>query len=98
MRECSDDRGTDRRRHRLHEGGAGHGGALGPGRTPARHRWFRSSDTREALRHFFEVDAEHIAYAALHGLCLDGRSTPDELERAIGELGIDPERVNPLYA
>ena len=59
---------------------------------------FGRSDTREALRDHFEVNAEHIAYAALHGLCLDGRSTPDELKRAIGELGIDPERVNPLYA
>ncbi len=59
---------------------------------------FGRSDTREALRIHFEVNAEHIAYAALHGLCLDGKSTPDELKRAIAELGIDPERVNPLYA
>ncbi|HEY8170173.1 MAG TPA: pyruvate dehydrogenase (acetyl-transferring), homodimeric type, partial [Candidatus Limnocylindria bacterium] len=59
---------------------------------------FGRSDTRDALRAHFEVNAEHIAYAALHGLCLDGKSTPDELKRAIGELGIDPERVNPLYA
>ncbi len=59
---------------------------------------FGRSDTREALRTHFEVNAEHIAYAALHGLCLDGASTPDELKRAIADLGIDPERVNPLYA
>jgi pyruvate dehydrogenase E1 component len=59
---------------------------------------FGRSDTREALRTHFEVNAEHIAYAALHGLCLDGKSTPDELKRAITELGIDPDRVNPLYA
>ncbi len=59
---------------------------------------FGRSDTRDALRAHFEVNAEHIAYAALHGLCLDGKSTPDELKRAIGDLGIDPERVNPLYA
>jgi pyruvate dehydrogenase E1 component len=59
---------------------------------------FGRSDTREALRTHFEVNAEHIAYAALHGLCLDGASTPDELKRAISDLGIDPERVNPLYA
>jgi pyruvate dehydrogenase E1 component len=59
---------------------------------------FGRSDTREALRAHFEVNAEHIAYAALHGLCLDGKSTPDELKRAIAELGIDPERLNPLYA
>ncbi|MEO6579380.1 MAG: pyruvate dehydrogenase (acetyl-transferring), homodimeric type, partial [Candidatus Limnocylindria bacterium] len=59
---------------------------------------FGRSDTREALRAHFEVNAEHIAYAALHGLCLEGRSTPDELKRAIAELEIDPDRVNPLYA
>ncbi len=59
---------------------------------------FGRSDTREALRTHFEVNAEHIAYAALYSLCLDGKSTPDELKRAIEELGIDSERVNPLYA
>jgi pyruvate dehydrogenase E1 component len=59
---------------------------------------FGRSDTRDALRAHFEVNTEHIAYAALHALCLDGKSSPDELRGAIGELGIDPERVNPLYA
>ncbi|MEA2650649.1 MAG: pyruvate dehydrogenase component, partial [Chloroflexota bacterium] len=59
---------------------------------------FGRSDTREALRTHFEVNAEHITYAALYSLCLDGKSTPDELTRAIAELGIDPERVNPLHA
>ena len=59
---------------------------------------FGRSDTRDALRAHFEVNAEHIAYAALHGLCLDGKSTPDELKGAIADLGIDPERVNPLHA
>ena len=59
---------------------------------------FGRSDTREALRTHFEVNAEHIAYASMYGLCLDGASTPDELRRAIGELGIDPDRLNPLFA
>jgi pyruvate dehydrogenase E1 component len=59
---------------------------------------FGRSDTRDALRTHFEVNPPHIAYAALHGLCLDGKSTPDELKRAITELDIDPERVNPLFA
>jgi len=59
---------------------------------------FGRSDTRVALRAHFEVNVEHIAYAALHGLCLDGKSTPDELKAAIADLGIDPERVNPQYA
>jgi pyruvate dehydrogenase E1 component len=59
---------------------------------------FGRSDTREALRTHFEVNSEHIAYAALYSLCLDGKSTPDELKRAIAELGIDSERINPLHA
>ncbi len=59
---------------------------------------FGRSDTREALRAHFEVNAEHITYAALYGLCLDGKSTPEELKRAMAELEIDPERGNPLHA
>ncbi len=59
---------------------------------------FGRSDTRDALREHFEVNPQHITYAALHALCLDGTSTPDELKRAIVDLGIDPERVNPLHA
>ena len=56
------------------------------------------SDTREALRRFFEVNPEQIAYAALHGLCLIGEAGRDELMRAMGELGIDPEKPNPAHA
>ncbi|HEX5395904.1 MAG TPA: pyruvate dehydrogenase (acetyl-transferring), homodimeric type, partial [Candidatus Limnocylindria bacterium] len=56
------------------------------------------SDTREALRTFFEVNPEQIAYAALHGLCLTGEAGREELQRAIGELGIDPEKPNPTHA
>ena len=59
---------------------------------------FGRSDTRDALRAHFEVNLEHIAYGALYGLCLDGQSTPDELKRAIADLEIDPERINPLHA
>jgi pyruvate dehydrogenase complex dehydrogenase (E1) component len=58
--------------------------------------WGRS-DTRDALRDFFEVNAPQLAYAALHGLCQVGQSSPDELKRAIGELGIDPDRPNPAH-
>jgi pyruvate dehydrogenase E1 component len=59
---------------------------------------FGRSDTREALRIHFEVSPEQIAYAALHGLCLTDRGSREELVRAIGELGIDPERADPLHA
>jgi pyruvate dehydrogenase E1 component len=53
---------------------------------------FGRSDTREALRRFFEVDAESIALAALHRLALGGRIDPAVAARAVGELGIDPEK------
>jgi pyruvate dehydrogenase E1 component len=59
---------------------------------------FGRSDTREALRVHFEVSPEQIAYAALHGLCLTGAASRDELTRALGELGIDPERADPLVS
>jgi pyruvate dehydrogenase E1 component len=59
---------------------------------------FGRSDTREALRTHFEVSPEHISYAALHGLCHSGQGSREELRRAIEELGIDTERVDPLHA
>jgi pyruvate dehydrogenase E1 component len=59
---------------------------------------FGRSDTREALRIHFEVSPEQISYAALHGLCLTGQGSREELSRALGELGIDPERPDPMLA
>ena len=59
---------------------------------------FGRSDTREALRAHFEVSPEQIAYAALHGLCLTGEVKREDLVKAIGELGIDPERGDPRDA
>jgi len=58
---------------------------------------FGRSDTREALRTFFEVSPEQIAYAALYALCRIGQASPDELKWAMSELGIEPEKANPLY-
>ena len=59
---------------------------------------FGRSETREALRDFFEVDAKHIALAALYALAEDGAVDADVPERAVAELGIDPEKVNPRLA
>ncbi len=55
---------------------------------------FGMSDTREALRRHFEVDAESIAVAALDALRLEGALTGKVVARAIGELGIDPDKVD----
>jgi pyruvate dehydrogenase E1 component len=57
---------------------------------------FGMSDTREALRRHFEVDAENIALAALDALRSEGRLPDAAVSGAIRELGIDPEKVDPL--
>jgi pyruvate dehydrogenase E1 component len=57
---------------------------------------FGLSDTREALREFFSVDAKHVAAAGMVALSRSGGVTPQEAARAIKELGIDPE-VQPVF-
>lgn len=54
------------------------------------------SDTREALRRFFEVDAESIAIAAMHALSQEGKVTSAEVSAAIRDLGLDPEKPDPM--
>jgi pyruvate dehydrogenase E1 component len=57
---------------------------------------FGRSESRAALRRFFEVDAEHIAVAALKGLADEGRIGRDVVRRGIAEFGIDAEAPNPV--
>ncbi len=56
---------------------------------------FGRSDTREVLRDFFEVDARHVAFAALSGLARDEQIPVSVAIEAGQTLGIDPERPNP---
>jgi len=56
---------------------------------------FGRSDTREALRRFFEVDAGHVVVAVLSGLVDQGRLDPSVVKEAIVRYGIDPETANP---
>jgi pyruvate dehydrogenase E1 component len=56
------------------------------------------SDSRPALRRFFEVDAECITLAALSRLARQGEIKPARVQQAIKELGVDPEKVNPMRA
>jgi pyruvate dehydrogenase E1 component len=59
---------------------------------------FGRSDTREALRRFFEVDAETIVITVLHRLAKAG-TVPTKLPAlAIKRFGIDPEKANPLFS
>jgi pyruvate dehydrogenase E1 component len=53
------------------------------------------SDSRRALRDFFEVDRRHIVLAALKTLAEDGSVDPGTVSEAIGKLGVDPERPDP---
>ncbi|NOX88153.1 MAG: pyruvate dehydrogenase (acetyl-transferring), homodimeric type [Calditrichaeota bacterium] len=59
---------------------------------------FGRSDGRRHLRDFFEVDERFIAYAALYMLWKEGQLKSDVLQKAIGELGIDPEKPNPMIS
>jgi pyruvate dehydrogenase E1 component len=54
---------------------------------------FGMSDTREALRRHFEVDAECIAIGALSALHAEGQLDAKTLASAIVELGVDPNKV-----
>ena len=57
---------------------------------------FGRSEARKELRRFFEVDAEHIALAALDELARSGEYPKAKLAEAITTLGIDPEKPNPV--
>ena len=56
---------------------------------------FGRSDTREALRRFFEVDAQCIALTALYGLAQDGVIDAKVAEKAVRELDVDPDKIDP---
>jgi pyruvate dehydrogenase E1 component len=57
---------------------------------------FGRSDTRDALRSWFEIDAPHIAAATLVALARCGDIPAAKATRALTELGIDPEKIDPL--
>jgi pyruvate dehydrogenase E1 component len=57
---------------------------------------FGRSEGRESLREFFEVDARFIALAALHELAQDGLLQESVVQKAIEELGINPDKPNPV--
>ena len=59
---------------------------------------FGRSDSRANLRDHFEVDAHHVVVAALHVLAQEGTVDKKVVAEAIVKYGIDPERLNPLYA
>ncbi|MAT84261.1 MAG: pyruvate dehydrogenase (acetyl-transferring), homodimeric type, partial [Gammaproteobacteria bacterium] len=56
---------------------------------------FGRSDTREELRHFFEVDRRFVVLAALKSLADDQKISTDVVKKARDELAIDPDKPNP---
>ena len=57
---------------------------------------FGRSDTREQLRHFFEVDRRWVTLAALKSLADDGQLDYKVVEQAIKKYGLDPKKPNPM--
>jgi len=57
---------------------------------------FGRSDTRPALRRFFEIDAEMTVVATLYALATEGEIRMETVEKAIKDLNIDPEKPFPL--
>ena len=59
---------------------------------------FGRSEARAALRDFFEVDAKHIVLATLGALVRDKKIGLDIMKKAIRDLGINPEKLNPAIS
>ncbi|MDZ4255116.1 MAG: pyruvate dehydrogenase (acetyl-transferring), homodimeric type [Sulfuritalea sp.] len=57
---------------------------------------FGRSDTREKLRHFFEVDRYWITVAALSALAEDGALKREKVAEAIKKYALDPNKPNPV--
>ncbi len=56
---------------------------------------FGRSDTRAALRDFFEVNAQHVSLAALDVLRQRGEVDAAQCQQALAQAGIDPEAPSP---
>jgi pyruvate dehydrogenase E1 component len=59
---------------------------------------FGRSEGRASLREFFEVDSRFITLATLHELATDGKIEKSVVDKAIKDLGINPEKVNPVIS
>ena len=59
---------------------------------------FGLSDTRAALRRHFEVDAAHVVLAVLGALARSGELDSGVVAKAVGDLDIDIDAVDPLLA
>jgi pyruvate dehydrogenase E1 component len=56
------------------------------------------SESRQALRNFFEVDARYIVVATLAALAREGKVDASVVAEAIRTHGINPDKVNPAVS
>nr|WP_233216439.1 pyruvate dehydrogenase (acetyl-transferring), homodimeric type [Blastopirellula marina] len=56
------------------------------------------SETRDALRRHFEVDAESVVIATLYELARTGKIERSEVAQAIQDLNYDADKPNPYFA
>jgi pyruvate dehydrogenase E1 component len=56
---------------------------------------FGRSDTRENLRNFFEIDADHIAAATISTLLTEGEISEAKAKTALKTLKINPDTPDP---
>jgi pyruvate dehydrogenase E1 component len=59
---------------------------------------FGRSDSRAALRNFFEVDSRFIVLATLYALMKEGQIDAKVVQQAIKDLNIDTEKLNPAVS
>jgi len=59
---------------------------------------FGRSEGRKELRDFFEVDARYVTIATLYGLMLEGKIKQSVVDKAIEELEIDKNKLNPMIS
>lgn len=57
---------------------------------------FGRSEGRKELRDFFEVDTKHIVLATLNALFKEGKIKQTVIDNAIKQLGINPDKLNPM--
>jgi pyruvate dehydrogenase E1 component len=57
---------------------------------------FGRSETRQALRHFFEVDRYYIVLTAIRALALDGKLEMNKVDAVMKKYKLDPEKPSPI--
>ena len=96
----ADEAGRLRRGNRLHEVLPGDDRPLGAAAAlyPLGTDGFGRSESRAALRGFFEVDAEFIVFATLTALLKEKKIDAKVVQLAIKDLGINVDKKNPAVS